>query len=47
MYQGDTPFWGGKNPSLWPLVGNTLDGTYEVYGKKYEFICELFSMVCE
>lgn len=37
MYQGDTPFWGGKNPSLWPLVGNTYDGTYEVYGKTYEF----------
>ena len=37
MYQGDTPFWGGKNPTLFPVVGNTLDGTYVLDGKTYTF----------
>lgn len=35
MYQGNTPFWSGKNPGLFPLVGNTYDGTYEINGTTY------------
>lgn len=37
MYQGDSPYWGGKNPTLFPIVGNTYDGTYETKGKTYSF----------
>lgn len=37
MYQGDSPYWAGKNPTLFPIVGNTFDGTYEVKGKTYKF----------
>lgn len=37
MYQGDSEYWGGKNPTLFPIVGNTYDGTYEIKGKKYTF----------
>lgn len=35
LYQGNTDFWGGKNPGLFPLIGNTYDGTYEIDGKTY------------
>lgn len=35
LYQGDTPFWGGKNPGLFPIIGNTFDGTYEIDGTSY------------
>ena len=35
MWQGHQDYWTGKNPSLFPLVGNTLDGTYEIDGKTY------------
>lgn len=37
MYQGDSPFWSGKNPTLFPIVGNTYDGTYDAKGKTYTF----------
>lgn len=36
MWQGDPEFWSGKNPTLFPLVGNTYDKTYEIDGKTYE-----------
>lgn len=35
LYQGDTPYWGGKNPGLFPIIGNTYDGAYEIDGKSY------------
>ena len=35
MWQGHPDCWTGKNPGLFPLVGNTLDGTYEINGKTY------------
>ena len=35
MWQGHPDYWTGKNPGLFPLVGNTLDGTYEMDGKTY------------
>lgn len=37
MYQGDSPYWAGKNPTLFPIVGNTFSGTYEAKGKTYAF----------
>ncbi len=37
MYQGDSPYWSGKNPTLFPIVGNTYDGTYEAKGNTYTF----------
>lgn len=37
MYQGDTSYWGGKNPTLFPIVGNTYDGTYIAKNKTYTF----------
>ena len=35
LYQGNTAFWGGKNPGLFPMIGNTYDGTYEIDGVTY------------
>lgn len=35
MWQGDEEHWSGKNPSLFPMVGNTYSGTYEINGKEY------------
>lgn len=35
MWQGDPEFWGGKNPGLFPLVGNTFSQTYTIDGKEY------------
>ena len=35
MYQGDTPYWGGNNPTLFPIVGSTFTKDYEIDGKKY------------
>lgn len=35
LYQGNTEYWGGKNPGLFPLIGNTFNGTYEIDGKTY------------
>lgn len=34
MYQGDQG-WSGRNPTLFPIVGNTYDGTYTIDGKTY------------
>lgn len=34
MYQGDQG-WGGKNPTLFPMVGNTYTGSYVIDGKTY------------
>ena len=35
MWQGDSENWSGKNPSLFPLVGNTFSGDYQIDGKTY------------
>lgn len=35
LYQGNSEYWSGKNPGLFPIVGNTFDGTYEIEGKVY------------
>ncbi|NCC55263.1 MAG: aldose 1-epimerase family protein, partial [Erysipelotrichia bacterium] len=37
MYQGDSSYWSGKNPTLFPIAGNTYDGTYQAKGKTYTF----------
>ena len=34
LYQGDSEYWSGKNPTLFPIVGNTHSGTYEIDGKR-------------
>lgn len=35
MWQGDTTYWAGKNPTLFPIVGNTYRGSYVIDGKTY------------
>lgn len=35
LYQGNTEYWGGKNPGLFPIIGNTYNGTYEIDGTTY------------
>lgn len=35
MWQGSDEFWKGKNPSLFPLVGNTYSKEYVWNGKTY------------
>lgn len=35
MYQGDSEYWSGKNPTLFPIVGSTFTKTYEAKGKTY------------
>lgn len=37
MWQGDKAYWSGKNPTLFPIVGNTFSKSYEWKGKTYEF----------
>lgn len=36
MWQGDKENWSGKNPSLFPIIGNTFSKTYEIDGKTYQ-----------
>lgn len=35
LWQGDPAYWSGKNPSLFPMIGNTYTKDYEIDGKKY------------
>lgn len=35
MWQGDEAYWTGKNPILFPMVGNTYTKQYEIKGKQY------------
>jgi len=35
MWQGDPAYWKGRNPILFPLVGNTFSGSYQIDGKTY------------
>ena len=34
MLQGDSDFWAGRNPILFPIIGNTYSGNYYIDGKK-------------
>ena len=45
MWQGDNDNWGGKNPSLFPIIGNTYTKDYQIDGKTYAMkITVLFVM---
>jgi len=35
MWQGDPAFWAGRNPILFPIVGNTYSKDYVIDGKTY------------
>lgn len=35
LWQGDSLHWSGKNPTLFPLIGNTYDKQYTIDGKQY------------
>ena len=35
MWQGDEKHWKGKNPTLFPIVGNTYTKDYQIDGKIY------------
>lgn len=35
MWQGDSTFWSGRNPTLFPLVGSTYDKKLHIDGKEY------------
>ncbi len=35
MWQGDPNHWTGKNPTLFPIVGNTYSKDYQIDGKTY------------
>ena len=37
MWQGDPKYWTGRNPILFPIVGNTYNKKYILYGKEYSF----------
>lgn len=36
MWQGDSAFWSGRNPTLFPLVGSTYDKKLHIDGKVYD-----------
>ena len=36
MWQGDPAFWSGRNPILFPIVGNTWSKEYQIDGKTYK-----------
>lgn len=35
MWQGDPAYWAGKNPILFPIVGNTFTKDYQLNGQTY------------
>lgn len=35
MWQGDAKYWAGRNPILFPQVGNTYDKVQRINGKEY------------
>ena len=43
LYQGNQG-WSGRNPSLFPMVGNTYTKDYEIDGKKYGYYSLLSEM---
>ena len=36
LWQGSDEYWMGKNPTLFPIVGNTFSTTYKIDGKEYQ-----------
>ena len=36
IWGGDPEIWAGRNPNLFPVVGNLMDGRVAVEGKTYE-----------
>lgn len=36
LYQGDSPFWSGRAPVLFPVAGGFLNDRYEMDGKTYD-----------
>lgn len=36
MWQGDTAYWGGRAPNLFPFCGRNVEGKYIYAGKEYE-----------
>ena len=54
MWQGNPEFWAGRNPILFPIVGNTWSKDYQIEGKTYSFKSNHgfarssnFSLVCK
>ena len=41
MWQGSKDHWTGKNPTLWPIVGNTYTKDYVIDGKTYLYCLTL------
>lgn len=37
MWQGDEAYWSGRNPILFPIVGNTFNKIYKLDEKTYSF----------
>lgn len=37
MWQGDSKFWGNRNPILFPIVGSIYNKEYTIDGKTYKF----------
>ncbi len=36
LWQGDSRYWAGQSPILFPIVGRLIDDSYYLEGKKYE-----------
>lgn len=36
MWPGDEQYWSGRNPILFPIVGNTFSKKYKIDGKEYQ-----------
>lgn len=36
IWQGDPKYWPGRNPNLFPVVGNLMDGKVTIKGQTYE-----------
>ena len=36
IWNGDPAYWTGRNPNLFPVVGNLKEGKVEINGKQYE-----------
>lgn len=35
LWQGDTAYWSGRSPNLFPYIGRMTDGKYEYQGSRY------------
>ncbi len=43
LWQGDSNFWSGQAPTLFPIVGRLRDGKYLHKGNPYELACHGFA----